>query len=127
MRRHGPSASRISAEVSDLIAESMWCLRVLREARSGAIVVAGPRGEVLRVDLVATDKSFVATSCTPFIVRPEILAKVGPRWVQEDLKALGDASVTPTRDRPSAAAPGQRAGTNLPRKAKATGDARKIK
>ncbi len=129
MRRHGAEAKRRAAEISAIVEESAWSLRVLREARNGAIVVAGFLGEVLRVEFVAIDKSFAVAAHCCLTVPPEILARTGARWVQEDLKIPVDAPSSVeghvARDSSSPAATGQGTSTNLPRKAKATGDVRR--
>lgn len=79
--------SRILAalEVERFIAGAMWSARVYREARAGARVVAGPRGEVLRVDSVTLGGYGVQTVSMPLRVRPDVSARVGARWVEADL------------------------------------------
>jgi hypothetical protein len=79
--------SRILAvlEVERFIAGAMWSMRVHREARAGARVVAGPHGEVLRVESVSLSGYGIQTVAMPLRVRPEISARVGQRWVEADL------------------------------------------
>lgn len=118
MRRHGRVASAksraIAIEAEKAIVISMWEARVIREARRGAVVVAGPSGEVLSVQTVALDGYGVHTVLTPFTVKNEVLRRKGTRWIEDDLSNLGDAPTKPKshveRDRPDAAAPGQRTG-----------------
>ena len=114
MRRHGPAARAIASEVQDFIFTAMWTARVLREARSGAIVVAGPDGEVLSIRTVAIDGYGVDAVVAPFAVRPEIRQRYGTRWVQSNLgedASSVDAHVT--RESPASAAPSLGQGTNL--------------
>lgn len=119
MRRHGAAARNRSIEVGRGIESAMWSMRVIREARVGAIIVAGQHGEVLRVDSCAPDGYGVNTSLTPFHVKPEVLRSVGPKWVQSDLKALGDAPCSVhghvVRDRRASAASSLRPGVDLRR------------
>lgn len=117
MRRHGRVAFWRRVEVERDIEHAMWSARVLREARRGAIVVAGPSGEVLSVRSVAIDGSGADTVVSPHTVRPDIRARYGTRWIQDN---LGDApsSVDGNHSREihhsqSSAAPGLGPGTIL--------------
>lgn len=128
MRRHGKSAARrelaVAHEVGLLVADAMWTARTVREARAGAIVVAGKHGEVLRVTSVGLDKCTVNAAVAPFHVRPEVCRRVGANWVQEDLRTSGEAlrSVRGhvTRDRRSSETPGTGTGQFSTRKPKGT-------
>jgi len=111
VRHHGRHRLAITHEAELTVAGMSWSARTHREARAGAIIVAGQCGEVLRVNSVGIDGYDVMTEEVPFRVRPDILARCGVNWVQSDLKVLGDAR--PLGDRPSAAATGQRAATDL--------------
>ena len=86
MRKH---SRRHRAFVERKVAQLMWGARVSREARRGAIVVAGPCGEVLRVDASSLDGRLVVVAPVPFKVKPDVLARTGPRWTQDDLRASG--------------------------------------
>lgn len=97
MRKHGHVASAkaraIALEAEKEIVLSMWEARVLREARRGAVVVAGPRGEVLRVVSVSIDGKSAHAAITPLAVPDDVLKRVGPNWIEDDLKIknnLGD-------------------------------------
>ncbi len=94
MRRHGRAARRrmiaafhranaIKAQVDHFVFMQMWSARVHREVRRGARIVAGPAGEVFRVDAVGSNGYDVHTSSTPF----KVDARLGKRWVESDLKA----------------------------------------
>ena len=116
MRRHGRAAIRIASRAEDEVAVAMWSARVHREARVGARVVASISGKVLRVDGVAPGGYGVCVTETMLGVRPDILARVGPRWVEKDLHDLGgapsSAGVHEAEARPSSAAPSPRAGVS---------------
>lgn len=104
MRVHGRHASAkaraIAVEAEKQLVLSMWHARVLREARKGAVVVAGPRGEVLSVTSVSLDGNHVEAALTPFTVKPDVILRKGPRWTEADL-VEETAKVDTRRTRPS--------------------------
>lgn len=101
MRRHGVAARRrahaILIDAEKAIVKAMWAARVHREARRGARVVAGPLGEVLVVESVSPDGYGVSTSTTSLSVQPDVLKRVGLRWVEDDLKKPNPPKIAPIR------------------------------
>lgn len=101
VRRHGRAAirhqradsvrSKANKAVAEILAKQtidqmMWEARAIREVRIGACVVAGPKGEVLRVDAVALSGDGAILTAVPSPVANEILKRMGPRWVEKDLQ-----------------------------------------
>ncbi len=107
MRTHGRVATRRWVDIELAVRAAQWSARVIREARRGAVVVAGPKGEVLRVDSVGLSGYGVDLSSTPFHILPEILRRTGLKWVESD---LGDAPCAVERS-PAQAAPSLGPGT----------------
>lgn len=65
MRLHGRTALWRRVMVEREIVKAMWAARVMREARSGARIVSGFNGEVLRVDSVSINGPDIYTTQMP--------------------------------------------------------------
>lgn len=87
-RKHGKHWESIRNHAKDTIEIAMWSARVHREARLGAVIVAGPSGEVMRVNSINLNKYGVDVSDTSFQFLPKVLKKIGVCWTEKEIRAL---------------------------------------